>query len=76
MRRLSFEVVKVVRAEIAADKALLFAKMQPILAAGNLAIVQPGPDQVADRLAGRRAQHLVLPNTTRAFWKVGDGRRG
>jgi regulator of protease activity HflC (stomatin/prohibitin superfamily) len=70
LRRLSFEVVKVVRTEIAADKALLFAKMQPILAADNLAIVQPGSDQVAIVSLDGEPKHLVLPNTTRAFWKA------
>lgn len=67
---LSFEVVKVVRAEIAADKALLLAKMQPVLAADNLAIVQPGSDQVAIVSLDGEPKHLVLPNTTRAFWKA------
>jgi regulator of protease activity HflC (stomatin/prohibitin superfamily) len=67
---LSAEVVKVVRAEIAADKALLLAKMNPALAAENFAIVQPGPDQVAIVSMDGEPKHLVLPNTTRAFWKV------
>ena len=68
--QLSVEVVKVVRAEIAADKALLLAKMDPALAADNFAIVQPGPDQVAIVSMDGEPKHLVLPNTTRAFWKV------
>ena len=58
------------RAEIAADKALLLAKMDPALAAENFAIVQPGPDQVAIVSMDGEPKHLVLPNTTRAFWKV------
>jgi regulator of protease activity HflC (stomatin/prohibitin superfamily) len=69
-RHLSVEVVKVVRTEIAADKALLLAKMDSSLAADNFAIVQPGPEQVAIVSMDGEPKHLVLPNTTRAFWKA------
>lgn len=68
--QLAVEVVKVVRAEIAADRALLLAKMHPVVAASNFAIVQPGPEQVAIVSMDGEPKHLVLPNTTRAFWKA------
>ncbi len=32
--------------------------------------MQPGPDQVAIVSMDGEPKHLVLPNTTRAFWKV------
>ena len=46
-RRLTAEVVKVARAEIAADKALLFAKAHPAVAAEHFEIVQTGANEVA-----------------------------
>lgn len=68
--QVSIEVVKVVRAEIAADKALLLTKLDSSLAADNFAIVQPGSEQVAIVSMDGEPKHLVLPNTTRAFWKA------
>ena len=47
-RRLSAEVVKVVRAEIPAEKALLFEKTQPALAEEHFEIVQAGSNEVAE----------------------------
>jgi regulator of protease activity HflC (stomatin/prohibitin superfamily) len=67
---LTAEVVKVVRAEIAADKALLFAKTHPAVAAEHFEIVQAGPTEVAIVSFDGEPKHLVLPNTTRAFWKT------
>src|SRR5262245_30559617 len=67
---LTAEVVKVVRAEIAADRALLFAKTHPSVAAEHLEIVQAGPTEVAIVSFDGEPKHLVLPNTTRAFWKT------
>ncbi len=67
---LAAEVVKVVRAEIAADKALLFAKTHPAVAAEHFEIVQAGPTEVAIVSFDGEPKHLVLPNTTRAFWKT------
>ncbi len=64
------EIVKVVRAEIAPDQALLLAKTEPDLAEENLAIVRPGPGEVAIVSLDGEPKHLVLPNTTRAFWKA------
>jgi regulator of protease activity HflC (stomatin/prohibitin superfamily) len=69
-RRLTAEVVKVARAEIAADKALLFAKSHPAVAAEHFEIVQVGANEVAIVSHDSEPKHLVLPNTTRAFWKT------
>ena len=69
-RRLTAEVVKVARAEIAADKALLFANSHPAVAAEHFEIVQVGPNEVAIVSLDGEPKHLVLPNTTRAFWKT------
>lgn len=64
------EIVKVARAEMAPDQALLLAKTEPDLAEENFAIVRPGPNEVAIVSLDREPKHLVLPNTTRAFWKT------
>jgi hypothetical protein len=69
-RRLTAETVKVVRAEIAADKALLLAKTHPAVAAEHFEIVQIGANEVAIVSLDGEPKHLVLPNTTRAFWKT------
>ncbi len=69
-RRLSAEVVKVVRAEIPAEKALLFEKTQPALAEEHFEIVQAGSNEVAIVSFDGEPKHIVLPNTTRAFWKT------
>ncbi len=68
--RLSAEVVKVVRAEINPDRALLMEKTQPALAEESFEIVQAGPTEVAIVSFDGEPKHLVLPNTTRAFWKT------
>jgi hypothetical protein len=46
-RRLTAEAAKVARAEIAADKALLFARAHPAVAAEHFEIVQAGANEVA-----------------------------
>ena len=69
-RRLSAEVVKIARAEIAAEKALLFAMAHPAVAAEHFEIVQAGPGEVAIVSLDGEPKHVVLPNTTRAFWKT------
>jgi hypothetical protein len=69
-RRLKAELVKVARAEIAADKALLVAKTHPAIAAAHFEIVQVGPTEVAIVSLDGEPRHQVLPNTTRAFWKT------
>ena len=68
--RLSSEVVKVVRAEIPVEKALLFEKTQPNLAEQHFEIVQTGSTEVAIVSFDGEPKHLVLPNSTRAFWKT------
>ena len=67
---LSVEVVKVLRAELTPEKALLMQKSHPELAAEHLAIVQAGPTDVALVSFDGDPKHLVLPNTTRVFWKT------
>src|SRR5215831_16547265 len=69
-RRLTAETVKIARAEIAADKALLFAKAHPAVAAEHFEIVQAGANELAIVSLDGEPKHLVLPNTTRAFWKT------
>lgn len=68
--KLAAEVVKVVRAEINAEKALLIEKTQPALAERHLEIVQAGANEVAIVSFDGEPKHLVLPNTTRAYWKT------
>ena len=70
MGQLSVEIVKVLRAEILPEQALLFAKTEPDIARENFVIVQPGPTEVAIVSLDGDPKHLVLPNTTRAFWKT------
>jgi regulator of protease activity HflC (stomatin/prohibitin superfamily) len=69
-RHLAAEVVKVVRTEIAADKALLIARAHPDVAAEHFEIVQTGSTEVAIVSFDGEPKHQVLPNTTRAFWKA------
>lgn len=67
---LTSEVVKVVRTEIPAEKALLLEKTQPDLASRHFALVQPSATEVAIVSFDGEPKHIVLPNTTRAFWKT------
>ena len=69
-RRLAAEIVKVARTEIASDKALLLAKTHPDVAGDNFEIVQLGPNEVAIVALDGEPKHLVMPNSTRAFWKA------
>lgn len=69
-RELTVEVFKVVRAEIPAERALMLLKTHPELATEHFEIVQAGPTQVAIVSFDGDPKHLVLPNTTRAFWKT------
>ncbi len=69
-RQLAAEVVKVVRTEIAADRALLIARTHPDVAEEHFEIVQTEPNEVAIVSLDGEPKHLVLPNTTRAFWKT------
>ena len=69
-RHLAAEVVKVVRTEIAAERALLIARTHPEVAAEHFEIVQAGPTELAIISLDGEPKHQVLPNTTRAFWKT------
>jgi regulator of protease activity HflC (stomatin/prohibitin superfamily) len=69
-RELTIETVRVLRAEIAPEQARLIAKADPDVAEENFAIVQAGPTEVAIVSLDGEPKHLVLPNTTRAFWKT------
>ena len=69
-RRLAAEVVKVARAEVPAEKALRLARTHPEVAADNFEIVQLGASEVAIVALDGEPRHLVLPNSTRAFWKA------
>ncbi|MGH6815186.1 MAG: slipin family protein [Hyphomicrobiaceae bacterium] len=68
--QLKAEVVKVLRTEIPTEKALLLAKTHAALAENNFAIVQAGPSEVAIVSFDGEPKHLVLPNTTRVFWRT------
>jgi regulator of protease activity HflC (stomatin/prohibitin superfamily) len=70
LSRLSVEVVRVLRTEIPAEKALLIEKIDSALAERSFEIVQAGPTEVAIVSFDGEPKHLVLPNTTRAFWKA------
>jgi len=67
---LSADVVKIVRADVPPERALMLAATHPQLAAANFEIVQTGPTQVAIVSFDGDPKHLVLPNSTRAFWKT------
>jgi regulator of protease activity HflC (stomatin/prohibitin superfamily) len=69
-RRLTSETFDVLQAELPAERALLFAKAYPAVAREHFAIVQPGPSQVAIVSLDGDPRHLVVSNTTRAFWKT------
>lgn len=66
----SAEVVKVTRAEIPAERALMFAKTHPALAEEHFEIVQTGAGEVAIVSFDGEPFHIVRPNVTRAFWKT------
>ncbi|MFA5952086.1 MAG: slipin family protein [Hyphomicrobium sp.] len=68
--RVTFEVVRVVRSEVSADWALLFARTEPRMVEDHFVIVQPGPTEVAIVSLDGEPKHLLRPNTTRAFWKT------
>ena len=70
MRRLRADVVKVLRAELALDKALLLERAQPALAAEHLVFVRTEPTEVAITLLDGEPRHISAPSTTRAFWKT------
>lgn len=69
-RHLKAEVVKVVRAELPADRALLIEKTHPDIAAEHLTIVQASPTEVSIVSFDGEPKVVVSPSTTRAFWKT------
>ncbi|MFA5899362.1 MAG: slipin family protein [Hyphomicrobium sp.] len=68
--QLSAEVVKVVRTEVTAERALLLQRTNRALAEQNFEIVQTTPTEVAIVSLDGEAKYLVSPNSTRAFWKT------
>ncbi len=68
--KLTADKVNVVRAELAPEQALLIEKTHPKLAEDNFEIVQAGSNEVAIVSFDGEPKHLVLPNSTRAFWKT------
>jgi regulator of protease activity HflC (stomatin/prohibitin superfamily) len=66
---LTVEVVKAVRAEIVPERALLLQRTHLPVAEQNFEIVHAGPNEVAIVSFDGEPKTLVLPNTTRAFWK-------
>jgi regulator of protease activity HflC (stomatin/prohibitin superfamily) len=69
-RRLMAELLKIVRTELPAEKALLLEKTQQSIAEQNLEIVQTAANEVAIVSFDGEAKHIVTPNATRAFWKT------
>ncbi|HIE72002.1 MAG TPA: slipin family protein, partial [Planctomycetes bacterium] len=70
MHRLAAETVKVMRAEITPERALLLQKTHRPVAEQNFEIVHVGPNEVAIVSFDGEPKHLLLPNTTRAFWRT------
>jgi regulator of protease activity HflC (stomatin/prohibitin superfamily) len=69
-RELAAETFKVMHAEIPAARVLMLQKTHPDLVAEHFEIVQAGSTQVAIVSFDGDPKHLVLPNTTRVFWKT------
>jgi regulator of protease activity HflC (stomatin/prohibitin superfamily) len=67
---LAAETFKVVQAEIPASRALILRKTHPLIAEEHFEVVQAGPTQVGIVSFDGDPKHVVLPNTTRAFWKT------
>ncbi|MBI1648682.1 slipin family protein [Hyphomicrobium sulfonivorans] len=70
LRQLSAEIVKVVRTELNAERALLLQRTHRAVAEQNLELVQTSPTEVAIVSLDGTPRHLVPPNSTRAFWRV------
>ncbi len=69
-RELDAEIVRVVRMEMSAERALTLRRTHPEVAEEHLEIVQTGPSQVAIVSFDGDPVHIVAPNSTRAFWKT------
>ena len=66
---LQAEIVKILRTEFPAERALLLARTHPATADANFEMVQTGPTEAAIVSFDGEPRHIVMPNTTRAFWK-------
>jgi regulator of protease activity HflC (stomatin/prohibitin superfamily) len=69
-RRLNAEVVKVVRTELPAERALLIERMHPEIAESSFTIVRTAASEVAIVSLDGEPRHIVVPGTIRAFWTV------
>ena len=67
---LKAEIVKVSRAELAAERALVLEKTHPAIASEHLSLVRTGVGEVAIVTIDGEPKHFVAPGTTRAFWKT------
>ena len=70
MGQLNVEIVKVVRTEVNAERALLLQRTHRTLAEQSFELVQTSPTEVAIISLDGTPRHLVPPNSTRAFWRV------
>ena len=68
-REYAAEVIKIVRAEFPAPRAMLIASTHPPVAQAHFEIVQTGADEVAIVSLDGEPKHLLPPFTARAFWK-------
>ncbi len=66
----AIEVIKVLRAEMTADRAVFYRATQPDFAAAHLEIVQTGASELAIVSVDGEPKHLLTPHQTRAFWKT------
>ncbi|MBS0409603.1 MAG: slipin family protein [Proteobacteria bacterium] len=66
-RRLAVETVKVVRAELPVERALMLSRLKPEIA-DNFKIVQVGPNQVAIVAFDGEPKQILGANIARAFW--------
>ena len=67
---LAAEVLPVLRAEIAPEKAFLLQTTHPHIAEDHFEFVQTGPGEVAIVSLDGEPKHLVGANSTRVFWKT------
>jgi regulator of protease activity HflC (stomatin/prohibitin superfamily) len=66
-RRLAVETLKVVRAELPVERALMLSRLKPEIA-DNFKIVQVGPNQVAIIAFDGEPKQILGANSARAFW--------
>lgn len=68
-KKLTIEVLPVVRAELAVERALLLLKSIPE-AKSNIEVVQTGATEVAIVSLDGEPRHVIMPNSARAYWKA------